>query len=191
MVAVWRINRISRKQLDLLRIIEELKKNSVQFFSFNENIDADSPFSIAMLQILGSFAELERNQTIENVKMAMNERAEQGKCDGGSVLGYRSENKELIVVEEEAKLVQHIFNLYINRKGYKLIANQLNKEGFKTKKNGAFAIATIRTIVMNPLYAGFIRFNQVEQWEEKRRRGATHNCILSQGEHEAIIDLNT
>ncbi|WP_339847780.1 recombinase family protein [Paenibacillus sp. FSL W7-1088] len=189
MVAVWRINRMSRKQLDFLQIIDTLEKNSVAFFSLSENIDASTPVGKLMLQILGSFAELERNQIIENVKMGMNERAEQGKWNGGIVLGYKSVNKQLIIDEKEATLVRYIFDLYINGKGYKAIANQLNKEGYKTKKNAFFAIPTIRTIIINPLYAGFIRFNQVQNWNERRRAGKNENYTLVQGEHEPIIDL--
>jgi site-specific DNA recombinase len=117
----------------------------------------------------------------------MNERAEQGKWNGGAVLGYKSKDKALVIVEEEANIIRHIFNLYINGKGYKAIANQLKKEGYRTKHNGAFAIATVRTIIINPLYAGFIRFNQHVDWTDKRRKRTNPNYILVKGEHERII----
>lgn len=91
-------------------------------------------------------------------------------------------------IEAKAALVRYIFDLYINGKGYKAIANQLNKEGYKTKKNAFFAIPTVRTIITNPLYAGFIRYNQVENWSEKRRGGKNENFTFVQGEHEPIID---
>ncbi|NUU77391.1 recombinase family protein [Paenibacillus xylanilyticus] len=62
----------------------------------------------------------------------MNERAKQGKWNGGIVLGYKSVNKQLVTDEKEASLVRYISDLYINGKGYKAIANQLNKEGYKS-----------------------------------------------------------
>ena len=98
MVMVWRISRISRKQLDFLSIIDEFERQNVIFYSHTENIDASTPSGKAMLQMMGTFAELERNQIIENVKMAMTQRAKEGKWNGGIVLGYASQNKELIVV---------------------------------------------------------------------------------------------
>jgi len=190
MVMVWKISRLSRKQLDFLNIIETLEKQNVAFFSLSENIDASTPTGKAMLQMMGSFAELERNQIVENVKMGMNQRANEGNWNGGSSLGYKSENKQLVIVEDEAFIVRYIFNLYINGKGYKAIANKLNKEGYKTKRGKAFSINSIRTVITNPLYAGFIRFNQVENWSEKRRQGKNEKPMIKEGKHEQIITMD-
>lgn len=191
MVMVWKISRISRIQLDFLNIIDQLEKNDVSFFSYSENIDASTPTGKAMLQMMGSFAELERNITLENVKMGMTQRAKEGKWNGGSMLGYSSSNKQLIIVEHEANIVRHIFDLYVSGKGYKAIANQLNHEGYKTKRNKEFSINSIRAIITNPAYAGYIRFNQVENWNEKRRKGKNDNYVFVKGEHDEIINIET
>ncbi|MDQ1143422.1 DNA invertase Pin-like site-specific DNA recombinase [Bacillus sp. SORGH_AS 510] len=65
MVMVWKISRLSRKQLDFLNIIEHLKKHNVSFFSYSDNVDASTPMGIAMLQMMGTFAELERNTILK------------------------------------------------------------------------------------------------------------------------------
>lgn len=187
MVMVWKINRLSRKQLDFLTVVEHLENHNISLFSYSENIDASTPAGKAMLQMMGSFAELERNMIVENVKMGMTQRAREGKWNGGSILGYSSKNKKLVIVENESNLVRYIFDLYISGKGYKAIANQLNHEGYKTKRNVNFSINSIRTIITNPIYAGFIRFNQVENWNEKRRKGKNNNFIFVEGEHKPII----
>ncbi|PWW08795.1 DNA invertase Pin-like site-specific DNA recombinase [Paenibacillus cellulosilyticus] len=187
-VAVWKVTRLARVHLHTLQILETFEKNNIKFFSLSdENIDASTPIGKAMFHIMGTFAEFERNQIIENVKMGMNERAEQGKWNGGSVLGYKSENKKLVIIDDEANIVRRVFDLYVNGKGYKAIANQLNRDGYKTKQKNDFAIATVRTIITNPLYAGFIRFNQHLDWTDKRRKGVNKDYILVKGEHDAII----
>jgi len=188
---VWKISRLSRKQLDFLNIIDQLEKSDVSFFSYSENIDASTPTGKAMLQMMGSFAELERNITLENLKMGMTQRAKEGKWNGGSMLGYTSTNKQLVIVEHEANIVRHIFDLYISGKGYKAIANQLNHEGYKTKRNKEFSINSVRTIITNPAYAGYIRFNQVENWNEKRRKGKNENYVIVKREHKNIISDDT
>jgi site-specific DNA recombinase len=188
-VMVWDVSRLSRNLSDSLKVIEELNKEHVTFFSYNEKNWTSTPSEKFSFQIMGAVAEFQRSQTITNVKLGMSRRANEGKWNGGIVLGYNSVNKKLIVDEKEATLVRNIFDLYINGKGYKAIANQLNKEGYKTKKKAFFAIPTIRTIITNPLYAGFIRFNQIQNWNEKRRAGKNENFTLVQGEHEPIIDL--
>jgi site-specific DNA recombinase len=60
-----------------------------------------------------------------------------------------------------------------------------------TKLNATnFSTNSIRTIITNPLYAGFIRFNQVENWNEKRRKGKSNNTLIVKGEHEPIINMD-
>ncbi|WP_445489213.1 recombinase family protein [Niallia sp. 03133] len=186
-VIVWKISRLARNTIDLLKIVEELHKNNVIFRSYSENFETETPMGKFALQMMGAVAELERNTIVDNVKLGMTQRAKEGKWNGGSMLGYASKDKELIIIEEEANLVRYIFDLYISGKGYKAIANTLNHEGYKTKRNKAFSINSVRTIITNPCYAGFIRFNQVENWNEKRRKGTNKTPVIVKGEHKPII----
>lgn len=53
-----------------------------------------------------------------------------------------------------------IFNLYANTMmGFYEIARHLNRLGYKTKKGGAFETRTIRYIIQNPIYKGYLRWN--------------------------------
>ncbi|MEM5621503.1 recombinase family protein [Bacillus thuringiensis] len=186
-VIVWKISRLARNTIDLLKIVEELHKNNVIFRSYSESFETETPMGKFALQMMGAVAELERNTIVDNVKLGMTQRAKEGKWNGGSMLGYASKDKELIIVEDEANLVRYIFDLYISGKGYKAIANKLNHEGYKTKRNKEFSINSVRTIITNPCYAGFIRFNQVENWNEKRRKGTNKTPVIVKGEHKPII----
>ena len=47
-------------------------------------------------------------------------------------LGYEIRDKKFIIVEDEAELINRIFNLYISRYGYRNIANLLDKESVPT-----------------------------------------------------------
>ncbi|MNH85410.1 DNA-invertase hin [compost metagenome] len=197
-VIVWKINRISRKQLDLLMIADELKKHGVAFRSYTENFETETPIGQFALQMMGAVAELERNQIVDNVKMGMKQRARQGKWNGGVVLGYdvievenstyrKRKETRLAVNKSEARLVQTIFELYAGGKGLKMITNELNHNGFRSKHGRPFSTNTIKTILSNPLYIGKIRFNKQEDWNTKRRNGTNTDPIIVQGEHEAII----
>ncbi|WP_341518715.1 recombinase family protein [Bacillus paramobilis] len=191
MIIVWKISRLSRKQLDFLQLMDYFDHNNILFSSVSESIDASTATGKAMMQMMGTFAELERNTIVDNVKMGMKQRAREGKWNGGSMLGYTSKNKQLVIVESEAELVKKIFHLYLDGKGYKAIANQLNHEGHKTKRNVAFSTNSVRTILHNSAYAGYISFNKVTEWSEKRRKGNNQDPIIVKGEHTAIIDENT
>ncbi|MFZ3591843.1 recombinase family protein [Bacillus sp. DJP31] len=74
----------------------------------------------------------------------MNQPAKQGKWNGGIVLGYDVADKELIVNKEEASIIQEVFNLASKGHGYKKIAYDLNKRGYKTKKKKEFSVGSIK-----------------------------------------------
>ncbi|GAE47831.1 recombinase family protein [Mesobacillus boroniphilus] len=186
-VLVWKISRLSRNMLDTLVLLEKFDEYDVKFISYSENFDTSTPIGKLVVQLMASIAEMERNTLSENVKLGMTQRAKEGNWNGGVVFGYDSVEKELVINPDEAKIVQHIFQLYADGKGLKAITNHLNKAGYRTKRNRHFSINGIATILDNHIYIGKIRWLKVENWDKKRRRGKNPNPILVDGKHEAII----
>ena len=199
MVISWKINRISRKLADVLKIVDILEKNDITFKSYSEPFETDTPAGKMQFQMMALIGEFERGTIAQNVKMGMCAKAKAGEWCGGRVLGYDLvpiENQEgakrrkskLIINEREAESIRLIFNEYVNGKGYKAITNKLNKLGYKTKKNNDFSVNSIREILTNPVYIGLVRYNVRQNWAEKRRRNINANPIITDGIHEAIID---
>jgi site-specific DNA recombinase len=196
-VLVWKINRLARKNMDLLHIVDFLDKHNVAFSSFSEKFDTSSAMGKFALQMMGAVGELERNTIVDNVKMGMKQRASQGRHNGKVPLGYRivkmpsssSKNRDskIEIVEEEAIIVRKIFEWYASGRGYKSLANELNHEGYTTKAGNPFSICAVKDILTNPFFVGKIRYNQFENWSERRRKGRNQNPIEVDGEHEAII----
>ncbi|MDU2239745.1 MAG: recombinase family protein [Paenibacillus sp.] len=196
-VLVWKINRISRRTIDLLKIVEELGQQRITFRSFSENFETETAMGKFALQMLGAVGELERNTIVDNVRMGMKQRARSGQWNGGKVLGYRSsqavrgqrhrKDSTLEIVPEEAAIVRKIFELYASGKGLKAIANQINREGHTTKRGNAFSTDSIKQIILNPVYVGKIRYLQHENWNERRRKGKNATPMLEDGGHEPII----
>lgn len=177
-ILVWKFNRLARNQKDFLNMLDVFERNNVKVISCTEDIDISTPMGKMMLQMLGSF-----------VKMGMKTRAKNGLWNGGSMLGYKSKNKKLVIVEDEAFIVREAFNLYVSGKGFKTIAHQFNRSGYKTKRGQA--LTSIRTIITNPAYAGLIRFNKQQDWNEKKRKGTNPEPIIVVGEHDPIISMET
>ncbi len=187
-VLVWKISRLSRNMLDTLTLLDKFEDYGVEFISYSENFDTSSPIGRLVVQLMASIAEMERNTLSENVKLGMKQRALEGSWNGGVIFGYDSIEKELVINKEEAEVVKQIFTLYAQGKGLKAIANQLNKNGYRTKRDRHFSINGVATILDNPVYNGKISWLKVENWEKKRRRGRNDNPILVEGQHEAIIN---
>lgn len=199
MVISWKINRVSRKLEDVLKIVNLLEKNNITFKSYSEPFETDTPAVRMQFQMMALIGEFERGTIAQNVKMGMIAKAKSGNWCGGRVLGYdlvpnnspeeekKGKNK-LKINEKEAEIVRFIFNEYSKGKGYKAITNQINKLGYKTKKGNDFSVGSIRDILTNPVYIGEIRYNVRQNWSEKRRRNINPNPIRVKGKHEAIID---
>ncbi|WP_413377190.1 recombinase family protein [Alkalihalobacillus sp. 1P02AB] len=190
-IIAYKVSRLSRNLSDSLSLVEDIHHSSVIFISIKEG-EYGTPHGNLQFNILSSVAQYQREELAENVKMGMTQRAKEGKFNGGRVLGYRSENKELIVIPEEAEIIKLVFSKYVNDNwGTKKIANHLNKTGRRTKNNKEFTQSTVNALLKNPIYKGYIRFNQVVDWEKKRRKGTNPNHILVKGIHTSIIDEET
>ncbi|MCS1398740.1 recombinase family protein [Lysinibacillus sp. PB211] len=196
-VLVWKMNRLARKMVDLMNIVELLNSKNIAFRSHTERYETETPTGKLQFQMMAAIAEYERNNIAENVKMGMIARAKEGKWNGGQVLGYdivqipdankKRKNTQLVINEKEAEIVQYIFNMYTSGHGYKAIANHINKKGFLTKKGKTFSLNAIKTIVTNPVYTGYIRYNVRRDWNEKRRNNINPDPVIQKADHSPII----
>ena len=200
MVMSWKINRLSRKLEDAIKIVNILDRYGFSYQSYSERFESDTPAGKMQFQMMALVGEFERNTIAQNVKMGMKAKARAGEwCGGIAPLGYRWVSMEgtehsvrkksrLEIDEKEAETVQLIFELYASGKGYKAIVNQINQMGCKTKRGNAFSVAQLRTILTNPVYIGKVRFNVRRDWNEKRRNNINPDPIIVDGIHKAIIE---
>jgi DNA invertase Pin-like site-specific DNA recombinase len=67
-ILVWRLDRLGRSLKHLILTLDELQSLGVGFISYSENLDLTSSTGRLMFQLLGAFAEFERNVIRERVK---------------------------------------------------------------------------------------------------------------------------
>lgn len=107
----------------------------------------------------------------------------------------------LIPNPDEAPIVKMIFELYthpdpIKRMGTTSIAHYLNSLKIPSKKNTEWITATIRDIIKNPIYAGFVRWGSRREVKKKdghttRPLQPTEKQTIAKGYHESLIDEKT
>jgi DNA invertase Pin-like site-specific DNA recombinase len=78
-VLCWRFDRFARSTKHLITALEEFRHLSIEFISYQENIDISSPLGKAVFTIVSAIAELERNIIIERVKAGIRRAKENGK----------------------------------------------------------------------------------------------------------------
>lgn len=68
---VWDLSRLARSLKQLLDILEKLNEKKIDFICYTQKIDTTTPTGKLMFQIIGAFAEFERNMISERVKAGM------------------------------------------------------------------------------------------------------------------------
>ena len=187
---VWKIDRISRNLLDFAAMYAELKKLGIVFVSKNEQFDTSSAMGEAMLKIILVFAELERNMTSERVSAVMLSRANDGIWNGGKVpfgYAYDKDSKQFSIIEDEAQVVLHIYDLYESVKSLTTVAKSLNEKGVRSRTGKPWNPTTVRTMLTNPFYAGTYRYNY---WDESSKSFTVKDkdeWVLVLDHHPAIV----
>ena len=82
---VFKLDRCSRNLLDFANLLDKLQKNNVQFVSSTENLDTTTPTGRAMINIIATFAQLERETIAERVRVNYHQRALDGRFLGGTL----------------------------------------------------------------------------------------------------------
>jgi DNA invertase Pin-like site-specific DNA recombinase len=68
---VWKVDRLSRSLLQLLELMIQIDGAGVSFRSLSENVDTSQPIGRALLQLLGTFAELEHSMIRERTRLGL------------------------------------------------------------------------------------------------------------------------
>lgn len=151
-IYVSEVSRIGRNPTDTRRTIDTLTDLGLPVYiqSINRStIDKDGKRDGIMnmiLQVLIEYADSEAETFKMRSRSGLLKSARDGKAGGSTNLPYgyaKDGNKMLIVDEEEAKVIEEIFQLYISGNGIKVISNILNDRMIPTRTNKTHAGRTL------------------------------------------------
>lgn len=201
-VCVFKLSRFGRSAADSLHSLTKLKAAGVHLYSIDEGIDSNSSFSSVFIALLSSMAELERENIITQTYAGKaSSVVNYGRWPGGfAPYGYYLKDKLLYIAEDEADSVRLIFDLYTSQNaGFRTISQYLIDRGIKKKvrKNGKkdyFDERFIKSIIDNPVYAGFItlgrrKAEKVSPTSAETKIVRQKDFELYQGIHEPLISL--
>jgi len=187
-VIVYRADRLSRRILDFLQLVELFDKHGVSFVSVTEQFNTATPGGRLYQHMLLSFAQYERELIAERTRHKMQAARRRGRFTGGMlVLGYdcTPEGGRITVNPDEAERVRGIFRLFLectsrldavrelNRRGW-MLKRWTTKEGQQAGGTG-FDNVSLKRLLSNHIYVGKVKFD-----------GQVYD-----GEHEAIVDQQT
>ncbi|EOO75995.1 hypothetical protein IIC_01738 [Bacillus cereus VD021] len=159
-ILVYKLDRLCRSVRDLNDMITEFEKYNVKFKSSTESLDTTTATGRMMINIIGTLAQWEREQTAERVSMIMNQRSKKGLWNGGPMpYGYTYKNNVASIIEHEAKVVRFCFNKAITH-GAQAIARTLNENGYRTRDGNQWLMRSVLRMLHNPLYKGYVTYEE-------------------------------
>ena len=165
-IILYQLNRLGRNARDIHNTMEMCNSLHCIIYSSTEGFDSSTSFGRAVIGILASLAQLEREQLAERIKDNMYTLAKMGRWLGGqSPLGFnciresfKDENMKdhsitlLKKDVEELKLVKLIYNKYLEEKSLSKVSKWSLSNNFKGKNNGNLDKSSINVILQNPVY---------------------------------------
>ncbi|MDR2728528.1 MAG: recombinase family protein, partial [Chitinispirillales bacterium] len=196
-VLVFKIDRLTRSTADLVYLIDLFKDCDCAFNSLMESIDTSTASGRMFIKIIGIFAEFERENIAERVRVGFERRAREGYTTSSKCVSYgysRTKGQKIqIINEEEAKNVRMIFDMYVNQ-GMSLrgIAKSLNLREIPTKKNAFWTSSTIQEILRNCNYMGNVRYG-IREPNRNFETAGLHEAIISEAlynEAQILMEKN-
>ncbi len=196
-VVVYKIDRLTRSLADFARIVEVFDGHGVSFVSVTQQFNTTTSMGRLTLNVLLSFAQFEREVTAERIRDKIAASRKKGMWMGGRVpLGYRVQDRKLLISEPEATFVRELFRRYLEIRSVPRLAARISREASaamsevgknaegdaaqpsadQSSSNSPISRPVSRgmlySLLANPVYIGKVR----------------HKGDIHEGEHEAIID---
>ncbi len=177
------VSRFARDLEDSIHYIRELKDSGVGVFFENQNLNTFDSNSELILNIMFNLAQDESRKLSSRVKFGHKQAIENGHVLGSSnITGYKKDNCKLVIVENEAKFIKTLFELYATGKyGFQKLSKRLSELGYLNKKGKLYDKDSLKRMIENPKYKGYYRAKTYEILDyrtKKRKKNSLDEQVL-------------
>jgi site-specific DNA recombinase len=171
-IAVYKIDRLSRALMDFAKLVEVFDRKGVTFVSITQSFNTTTSMGRLTLNVLLSFAQFEREVIGERIRDKIAASRRKGMWMGGNVpLGYDVRDRKLVVNETEATTVRMVFQRFLRLGSATALVRELVKEGVCNKRGRLLDKGSLYKLLNNRIYVG----------------EAVHKGVAYPGEHQAIV----
>lgn len=168
------VSRFARDLEDSIHYIRELKESGVGVFFENQNLNTFDPNSELILNIMFNLAQDESKKLSSRIKFGHRQAIKKGHVLGSSnITGYKKEDCKLVIVEEEAKFIRKLFELYATGNyGFYKLAKKMAYLGYYNKNGKIYDKESLKRMITNPKYKGYYRghTHEIMDYRTKRRK---------------------
>ena len=151
-IVALKLDRITRSICDWEKLITFLDDNNAYLDCANDEINTTTANGKMISRLLMSVSQNEIERTSERTKVGLAGAIKSGHIPHVAPLGYKHEDKRLVIDYSTKDIVVRIFDLYYNGYSYQKISNLFNEERVLGKDN--WRDSTIQTILENEIYKG-------------------------------------
>ncbi|TMN20954.1 recombinase family protein [Lentibacillus cibarius] len=172
MILVYRLDRFTRRVIDLHEMLEEMEKYNCKFKSATEPYDTTTAMGRMFITIVAALAQWENENLSERIKMALEEKVSGGERVGGVPYGFDMTEDRKLIKNDKAPIVLDMINKIKSGMSAMALADFLNKTN---NDKPVWRAQTVLRILKNPALYGATR------WNDKVYEN-THEGIISKDE---------
>jgi site-specific DNA recombinase len=114
-VLVFKLSRFGRNAADVLNSLQLMQDFGVNLICVEDGIDSSKEAGKLMISVLSAVAEIERENIRAQTMAGREQKAREGKWNGGfAPYGYKLENGELLIAEDEVDVIRTIYDRFIH-----------------------------------------------------------------------------
>jgi site-specific DNA recombinase len=165
-IICYKFDRISRRTLDLLNLVEMLRSKSISFVSCTDDVDTSTKTGKILMSMLAAIAEFERDIIAERISDNMYELAKEGRWLGGNTpTGFYSKKEKITLngrkstvnhlepIPAELEVVRQIYEVYLAKRSIQAVVQFTRDNGIRTKEGNKHTRVSVKNILNNPVYA--------------------------------------
>jgi len=128
----------------------------------------------------------------KRLRRGLRQSIESGCYVANAPYGYRKitvdRKPTLEIIEDEAKFVRMMYDMYVDGYGCMAIARHINALGAKPRRSDAFGRSTVAIILRNPTYTGKIVWDQKKHIKKGAKGNSKHITIYRPRTEWTIVD---
>ena len=172
-IYITKLDRLYRSIIKGSAFIKYCIDNNVNIKTSLETTDTTTSSGMLSVHLLMSISEYERVNIADRCWNGKVERFNSGNRSQGVIaIGYNKENNNLVVNQNESKIVNTIFQSYNKLKSLSKVQSHLKRLNIRTKRNLLFTRKSIYNILTNKFYIGLVHLRG-------EYKNGTHQPIIS------------
>lgn len=198
------IDRLGRGNMqDQGTLLEIFQRSNTLIVTPDKVYDLNDEIDEELTEFKAFFARREWKAIRKRMRRGLMQTIEGGGYVANAPYGYRqcrvgkppNDMPTLEIVPEEEKFIKYIYSRYLQGVGTHIIAAELNAMGSVPRRNAQWGRNTVRGILRNPTYKGYIAWNRVKHYRPGDNGLNRHHVkympeeewIMVKGLHKAII----